>query len=48
MKAREKLDILEGKLVLEAGNSGEDGNVFDLSEVEAKVHGTLRTQRGES
>ena len=42
MKAMKKLDILGGNLVLEAGNSGKDGNIFNLSEVEAKVHGTLR------
>ena len=44
----EKLDILEGNLVLGAGKvgedskSGEDSNVFDINEVEAKVHGMLR------
>ena len=42
MKAMEKLDVLEGNLVLEVGSNGEDGNVFDLSKVEAKVQGTLK------
>ena len=36
MKAMEKLDVLEDNLVLEVGSNGEDGNVFDFSEVEAK------------
>ena len=49
IEAMEKLDILEGNLVLEASKvdskdskSGEEGAVFDINVVEAKVHGTLR------
>ena len=32
----ERLDVLEANLVLEVGSNGEDGNVFDLSKVEAE------------
>ena len=42
LKAMERLDVLETNLVLEVGSIGEDSNVIDLSELEAKVQGTLR------
>ena len=36
LKVMEWLDVLENNLVLEVGSIGEDSNVIDLSELEAK------------
>ena len=42
LKAMERLDVLENNLVLEEGSIGEDNKFVDLTELETKVHGSLR------
>ena len=42
LKAMKRLDVLENNLVLEEGSIGEDNKFVDLTELETKVHGSLR------